>query len=240
MFDQEAENGSISGQSEETPLLPPQEGAEKEIASRVGQVVHLQHRLNDPTPINSIPTELLVQIFRHFVRAVSAQMDSDESPQWILSSVCRTWNEVVGDAPELWSKIHTTSYPSPEQYRYLCQLLERSKDAPLEVSVDDSLVHRSLSHHQNSSDTSFSIRLIAPHIQRIATLFLAQRHQDLQSALSLLAPISPLLRTLDVIALAVMSESRENGVASLNRVPSMHLAIPNLHSSHLQRLLDYF
>ncbi|TCD66032.1 hypothetical protein EIP91_001885 [Steccherinum ochraceum] len=216
----------------ETLLLSTREEIEKEIAGHVALVVHLRRRLNTLAPIDDLPAELLAQIFRHFIRAVSTQTNF---PQRLLACVCRKWNEVVHGTPGLWTQVYMTSYPSLRRHRFLSQLLEKSEDVPLMVWVDDGLIFQDL-RYQTSSNPRFSMRLIAQHIDRVTVLHLAQRHEDIESSLSLLPQMAPRLIALKVAAL-VAQRTISGALAGPRGVRSMRVAIPSIYSSQLRELV---
>jgi hypothetical protein len=83
-----------------------------------------------------IPVETLSVIFSFLIQTL--KIGEEEKPPWMLmrkkrrwysfSQVCRHWRQIALDDPRLWSTIdfdHTSA---------LC-MLERSKDAPLHLSV---------------------------------------------------------------------------------------------------------
>ncbi|TCD66034.1 hypothetical protein EIP91_001890 [Steccherinum ochraceum] len=224
----------------ETRVLSTRDEIEQEIASHIDLVVHLRRRLNHLAPIDRLQTELLALIFHHFIREVLGLYNF---PQRLLSCVCRRWHDVVSGSPELWTRVHTSSYPNRRRSEFLQQLLEKSKDALLDVRVNDYMLFRNLTRHQTSTDPSFSMRMITPHIGRIAVLRLAQRHQDLEASIALLPSIPPQLHALEVTALAEMPSNAGGGFGAVGGfgwhrdTPSMRVVIPNIYSWNLRKLV---
>lgn len=109
-------------------------------------------------PINELPTELLSYIFllgtagseegddddddEEDIDGSSASSDDDDGDDdWerdqefelLISHVCRHWRDVAVGTPALWTSIDFEDGPPYEKSR---TYLERSKNAPLELSVD--------------------------------------------------------------------------------------------------------
>ncbi|KAJ7057611.1 hypothetical protein C8F01DRAFT_1150456 [Mycena amicta] len=84
----------------------------------------LRTERNNSVPINSLPSELLVQIFRSAAAS---------RPSVSLLSVCRRWRAVAEDSPTLWSNI-VYKWETLRKHEFLDQL-KRSKEAPLRVAI---------------------------------------------------------------------------------------------------------
>lgn len=88
-------------------------------------IVAAASRLNARVPrINSLPVEMLSEIFRHL-----------SSPDAVrLSHVCRHWRQVALDDPCLWTDVSlgpgTSSWPSA-----VAEILSRSRQLPISVAV---------------------------------------------------------------------------------------------------------
>ena len=101
-------------------------------------------------PINRLPPEILSLI----ARQIPNSADENVASVIPLTHVCQYWRSSIISAPENWTRISSRSKP-------LAALsLERSKAAPLEISLCTDEVRR---------QSGFS-DLLAPYIQNIATL----------------------------------------------------------------------
>ncbi|KAL0066780.1 hypothetical protein AAF712_006172 [Marasmius tenuissimus] len=104
--------------------------------------------LTSPHPINQIPIELLILIFKHTIyqslggHSVHFDPIRPEStfPANKLSSICRRWRTLALSTPDLWSDISINSLEAFER----CHLgwldalklhLERSKDSPIGIAL---------------------------------------------------------------------------------------------------------
>jgi len=81
---------------------------------------------------DKLPTELLVEIFRH-ARADSLYDAHNEKQPYpvALSQVCRHWRTVAIDAPTLWTDIRVLGYHTEAAKRTTRIYLERSKTCPI-------------------------------------------------------------------------------------------------------------
>ncbi|KAJ7057652.1 hypothetical protein C8F01DRAFT_1150571 [Mycena amicta] len=84
----------------------------------------LRTERNNSAPINTLPSELLVQIFRS---------SATPRPSVSLLSVCRRWRGIAEDSPELWSNMDY-QWGDFRKHEFLDQL-KKSKDAPLRVTI---------------------------------------------------------------------------------------------------------
>ncbi|KAJ7057635.1 hypothetical protein C8F01DRAFT_1371755 [Mycena amicta] len=85
----------------------------------------LRTERNNSVPINTLPSELLVQIFRSAAAS---------RPSVSLLSVCRRWRAVAEDSPTLWSNIIAYRWQTLRKHEFIDQL-KRSKEAPLRVAI---------------------------------------------------------------------------------------------------------
>jgi hypothetical protein len=144
----------------------------------------LKKAQNQCTPINRIPSELLVEIFRLSVHSPSASnahiMVRDAV---LLSSICSYWRTLIIATTSFWSLVPLGHTEGSENITLLC--LKRVQTGPLDISG----VSSGLSHWRAKS-------AIALHIQRIRSLYLSaetldQIHSIMKCMLHLKAP-SPL------------------------------------------------
>lgn len=99
---------------------------------------HLNLNLNTVSPINTLPPEILSNIFLFLMLTTSFVRDSFDSHgrahQWLrCTHVCRHWRQVALQSPILWSFITLgADYPSLEAIR---TFVSRSVQAPLHIFV---------------------------------------------------------------------------------------------------------
>ncbi|KAI0773151.1 hypothetical protein BD413DRAFT_612056 [Trametes elegans] len=112
---------------------------------------------NAVAPINKLPTEMLLEVFRHFVTHLSIhEPTGDRPPEWLpLMGVCRSWCVLVRSTPTIWSSAIVIRHGN---LRWLELSLARSRETPAslaislpDVSFDSELCStvavRSHSHH---------------------------------------------------------------------------------------------
>ncbi|KAJ8085739.1 hypothetical protein PM082_004557 [Marasmius tenuissimus] len=98
-------------------------------------------------PVSCLPTEIIVMIFTivcqdshtyHYYLGVSASPIRDYYPfsLFAVSSICHEWREIAINTPHLWS---TPNLDCPALAKIM---LERSKDSPLALSLDEKHLHR--------------------------------------------------------------------------------------------------
>ncbi|KZT19459.1 hypothetical protein NEOLEDRAFT_1077757 [Neolentinus lepideus HHB14362 ss-1] len=150
-------------------------------------------------PINRLPPELLSYIFtlgtrmqveidtadedeQDYIDSESDFSDSDTDSaipfQVLVSHVCKQWREVALLTPTLWTFIDFMEGPPYEKSR---ALVERSKGAPLEISIDchghahgdeevpeedDELLSEDDYKPMTLDDLSTVLSLIIPHVER--------------------------------------------------------------------------
>ena len=83
-------------------------------------------------PIETIPTEILILIFKQFCYA-STSAEPSSTPQLHLAQICHHWRSVVLDLPTLWTKLAVSSRTPPH---IVSTHLQRSQQLSLDVEVD--------------------------------------------------------------------------------------------------------
>ncbi|KAJ7057656.1 hypothetical protein C8F01DRAFT_1371773 [Mycena amicta] len=78
-------------------------------------------------PIHALPNELLVEVFSHLM---GSEYEFDRT--YVHMAVCRRWKEVALNSTALWNNLE---FSWGIQKQHLVAHLERSKDAPLRVSI---------------------------------------------------------------------------------------------------------
>nr|GAT58608.1 predicted protein [Mycena chlorophos] len=124
--------------------------------------------------IRRLPTEILLQVLQLAVRRIS--IDSAKPAQsrgladlsnqhWLtLSTVCSVWRTIVLSTPSLWSNIPLVgiSLANDSIAEFLVRrALERSKEVPLDVSID-----MGLQYHGHGVHPRKSVALLAKHSRR--------------------------------------------------------------------------
>ncbi|KAJ8095047.1 hypothetical protein PM082_010265 [Marasmius tenuissimus] len=87
-----------------------------------------------PASINTIPVEILTEIFGYFLPKGNV-LDPSVSPLVTFVSVCRHWRHASLNTPYLWSTIRMYN-PRPSRIQMLHQWLERSKTCPLSLMLE--------------------------------------------------------------------------------------------------------
>ncbi|KAJ3475706.1 hypothetical protein NLI96_g11659 [Meripilus lineatus] len=168
--------------------------SEREVLEcKLEQAVRLQ------VPVQRLPNELLASIF------VIGVMGTEEEDALMLSTVmlvCRYWKEVAISCPILWSRVAAGTRHSLDKAR---RKLERSKSAPLHVSVDFS------PRAENSTVTTESIArtmdLLRTSIWRWKSFRLTVPNRpQANAALRLCKEEAPLLETLSIRILHSMQD----------------------------------
>ncbi|KAG8983293.1 hypothetical protein FRB90_006152, partial [Tulasnella sp. 427] len=101
--------------------------AQKEAERRV---ILASRQRNTFSLINTLPVDLLIDIFHHAVYSGSF-VECDMPITLIL--VCHHWNQIVNDTPTLWTSIQKSS---DRPLKKVLKALEKSKNAPLDISFD--------------------------------------------------------------------------------------------------------
>ncbi|KAG8906820.1 hypothetical protein FRC01_007890, partial [Tulasnella sp. 417] len=118
-------NGRTRSQCEEE--LGILRSIQKQLERRAASV---SRKRNSFAPINALPLELLVTIFKITV-------GDEESRRWSIHErlllVCHDWNHVVNNTPSLWTRIRKTIV-SPNAK--VIHALQKYQDSPLEIECD--------------------------------------------------------------------------------------------------------
>ncbi|KAI0726451.1 hypothetical protein C8Q72DRAFT_783725 [Fomitopsis betulina] len=189
-------------------------------------MVALKSRLNTLAPISVLPPEALCEVFLHAAGVGdrgNGEGAGSHSYGWIcVSHVCKHWRVVALSCPSLWSKIKMTT-----QRPWMSELLERSKRAPLYVTIT---VPSLLSHVHPSYS---SLEVILGHLERTRSLFITNP-ADLRGRVHLLARPAPLLESLilrsQVDSAYISHDIRE---CILCRPENSHLRHLELHNTPL-------
>ncbi|KAI0342027.1 hypothetical protein BDW22DRAFT_227635 [Trametopsis cervina] len=165
----------------------------------------VRHQLNGATPIGSLPTEIIREIFRWIVATPSVPPYPYAST---LSHVCRQWYQVATATPDLWSLIVLA-----EQRKLIDASLTRSKDAPLDV----------VTNHGDSNYTSVLspsmlpvLRHILHHAHRIRTIDFSLDKGSLEVMEGLPKVHLPRLRYLSIAAFDLVHRRCSFTFESLN------------------------
>ncbi|KAG9025390.1 hypothetical protein FS837_004941 [Tulasnella sp. UAMH 9824] len=124
------------------------------------RVASVGRKRNTLALINTLPRELLVDVFTH---AIEYEPDTVRSNNEALMLVCHSWYLMVNNTPSLWTNIRKTAAISNA---CVIRALENSKDSPLEIEYDASPAERS------PGDQEAFLNAIFPHAHhwRKATL----------------------------------------------------------------------
>ncbi|KAI0061591.1 hypothetical protein BV25DRAFT_724619 [Artomyces pyxidatus] len=110
------------------------------------QLIHASHRLDQrqitssttlhPSPVSSIPVELLNEIFCYLpshIADLAPLRRAGQTPRWLaVTQVCQYWRRVAYACRELWA------YMPLESKEWTALALELSKDAPIVIDADES------------------------------------------------------------------------------------------------------
>ena len=125
-------------------------------------------------PVNRLPPEILSRILEY---------RTHECDLVVATQVCRYWRSTLISSPSLWTCFQFQS--SHDRDRTLTYL-ERSKSAPIDVSIDTS-----------SAENLDVLESLAPHIARTRSLII-QASQDIHTASLLFCNPAPLLQHLEI------------------------------------------
>ncbi|KAH9936281.1 uncharacterized protein B0H18DRAFT_319055 [Fomitopsis serialis] len=184
-----------------SPALPvPQtrKAIEDEIARYLNHVFDLRSRLNTFAPISVLPPEVLSEVFMRMAGPSSYSLPppwSNSPYGWIcISHVCRHWRNVALGCPALWGKLAVTT-----QHEWTKELLERSKKAPLYVTVDFRTPHaRALVRAGGVSPKEKALALVLSHMSRVHSLSITIKRSFPEKILQLLDGPAPCLESLTV------------------------------------------
>ena len=89
--------------------------------------------MNERALVSRLPVEILIQIFSYCPASdLYPHVHHRPPPPWLaVTHVCRRWRNAALSCPFLWVEIISTNF------NWAVAMLERSKDLPMHVSVDD-------------------------------------------------------------------------------------------------------
>ncbi len=142
-------------------------------------------------PINRIPSEILLEIFRHIS---SSSMCSGVAP-WNLGHVCSTWRTVSRSSPSLWTYI-SFSESSTHDVTFLTTYLSLSQDLPISIAL----------YPRSDAKSLECLQVIAAHSARWSTLDLMMKSETLSRFLSYVSAPANQLRKLQINLLDILDE----------------------------------
>ena len=96
--------------------------------------MRLRQKKNERALISRLPVEILIQVFSYYSASDRRpHVRFRTPPPWLaVTHVCQRWRQAALSSPSLWTDIITTNYRWTEE-----MLLERSRDVPVHITVDD-------------------------------------------------------------------------------------------------------
>ena len=93
----------------------------------------LRQRKNARALISRLPVEILIQVFSYYAASDRhPHVRFRTPPPWLaVTQVCQRWRRAALSCPFLWVDIISTNY------RWTEEMLERSRDLPIHITVDD-------------------------------------------------------------------------------------------------------
>ncbi|KAH9936655.1 uncharacterized protein B0H18DRAFT_1206903 [Fomitopsis serialis] len=195
-------DASSSHASPALPVPQTRKAIEDEIARYLNHVFDLRSRLNTFAPISVLPPEVLSEVFMRTAGPYASLSWSTRPYGWIrISHVCRHWRNVALGCPALWGKLAVTT-----QHEWTEELLERSKKAPLYVTID---LRTSPSMSSRISPKEESLALVLSHMSRVRSLSITTTGMRplTEKTLQLLDGPAPCLESLTVRCEDVMHTS---------------------------------
>ncbi|KAE9390072.1 hypothetical protein BT96DRAFT_356034 [Gymnopus androsaceus JB14] len=121
--------------------------------------------------VNSLPVEILQEVFVYCLPDREWRLDKSPPPQLILSHICSRWRDIALCYPRLWSTFMIV-FPVPRHIPMVKMWLERSGQYPLNLYIDH---QRWEVEEYTMVVTDAVINLLRPHMHRwkIATFILA-------------------------------------------------------------------
>ncbi|KAH9007284.1 hypothetical protein EDB86DRAFT_75656 [Lactarius hatsudake] len=106
---------------------------DRQLADAEALVLKLRQRMNERALVSRLPVEILIQIFSYCPASdLYPHVRHRPPPPWLaVTHVCRRWRNAALSCPSLWVEIISTNF------EWTAAMLERSKDLPIHVSVDD-------------------------------------------------------------------------------------------------------
>ncbi|KIO30034.1 hypothetical protein M407DRAFT_20891 [Tulasnella calospora MUT 4182] len=188
--DRELDGRTLSQCDEELGAL---RSIQKQLERRVASVCR---KRNTFSPVNALPPELLVIIFRISIDSEPVMVWSDRGSFML---VCHYWNHLVNNTPSLWTKIQKSAVPPNA---FITRALENSKDSPLEIEYN-AAYGRTVQADENAF---LSAIFLHAHRWRKATLSVREGAQELERMTTLSAP---LLESLSLSALGDPERARD-------------------------------
>lgn len=234
--------------------LKADDSIDRQLAEAEALVTHLRQKKNERALISRLPVEILTQVFSYYSASDRhPHVRFRTPPPWLaVTHVCQRWRQAALSAPFLWADIITTNY------RWAEEMLERSGDVPVHITVDDagsvhtpsdvraarllfSKIHRAQSLVMTCADTILACMPIlfqAEAAPLLEELTMTNLHPS--SALDLVdRPLfsgkTPCLQFLSLHHCRVLCSS------PLFHCDLVYLSlshIPHDHRPHLQQLLD--
>lgn len=95
--------------------------------------MRLRQKKNERALISRLPVEILSQVFSYYSASDRhPHVRFRTPPPWLaVTQVCHRWREAALSSRFLWADIITTNY------RWAEEMLERSRDVPIHITVDD-------------------------------------------------------------------------------------------------------
>ena len=216
--------------------------------------MQLRQKKNERALISRLPVEILIHVFSYCSASDRhPHVRFRTPPPWLaVTHVCQHWRQVVLSCPFLWADIITTNY------RWTEEMLERSRDVPIHITVDDA------GNVQTPCDVR-AARLLFSKIHRAQSLVMTCAETILACMPILFeAEAAPLLEELTITnfhrsnALDLVERPLFNGKTPCLQFLSLHHCrvlwssplfhcdlvylslshIPHDHRPHLQQLLD--
>ena len=216
--------------------------------------MQLRRKKNKRALISRLPVEILIQVFSYYSASDRhPHVRFRTPPPWLaVTHVCQRWRQAALSSPILWVDIITTNY------RWAEEMLERSRDVPIHITVDDA------GSVQTPSDVR-AARLLFSKIHRAQSLVMTCADTILACMPILFeAEAAPLLEELTITnfhpssALDLVERPLFSGKTPCLQFLSLHHCrvpwsspffrcdlvylslshIPRDHRPHLQQLLD--
>lgn len=106
---------------------------DRQLADAEALVLRLRQRMNERALVSRLPVEILIHIFSYCPASdLYPHVRHRPPPPWLaVTHVCRRWRNAALSCPFLWVEIISTNF------NWTVAMLERSKDLPVHVSLDD-------------------------------------------------------------------------------------------------------
>ncbi|TCD67469.1 hypothetical protein EIP91_012330 [Steccherinum ochraceum] len=196
-------------------------------------------RLNAFRPIEKLPAEILSYIFLCLIRRIREcreYWDPISPYGWLpVTYVCSRWRQVALSNSRLWAIISESNGKAGENLDRLRTFLDRSKDAPLDISIRRIV---------GVEDLNESIRMIIPEMGRAGALSMDIPHQTLSEIYPCLPMSIPHLLSLTLHIIPAYDPPIDDKAVTLNaflsRCSSSSLQYLSAHSMHVEWQLGMF